>query len=259
MNIRKHIPNTITLGNLFCGCLAIVKAFEGDLVWTSYFVGIALILDFFDGFAARMLQVSSAIGKDLDSLADMVTFGVVPGVVMHKLMIISILPPALGSTSAEAGWTIYPALTAESASSYLPYFGFVITLFSCIRLAKFNNDTRQSDAFIGLPTPANTMLICSFPLVAAFQPNLLFVNEWIQNTWFLTLTSLLMSYLLVAEIPLFALKFKSFGWAENKLVYLFLLTSIILLLSLKFISIPLIIFLYILLSIVNNIFLKKKV
>ena len=251
MNIKKHIPNAITCGNLLCGCLAIVKAFEGDLVWTAYLAGIALVLDFFDGFTARMLKVTSPIGKDLDSLADMVTFGVVPGVVMFLMINFSISD----SIDPEPGrlWTHYDSVFPVS------YLAFIITIFSCIRLAKFNNDTRQSDSFIGLPTPANTMVICSFPLIEAFQPELHTVNFIIKDVNFLLILSGLMSYLLVAEIPLFALKFKNFSWASNKLVYCFLIVSVILLVSLKFVAIPLIILFYILISIVTNIFLKNEV
>ncbi len=261
MNIKKHIPNTITCGNLLCGCLAIVQVFQGNLVFAAYFVGIALVLDFFDGFTARMLKVASPIGKDLDSLADMVTFGVVPGVVMFKMigeahllgMQLSINAP---DTSA----------LATDSSIYLPqYLAFIITIFSCIRLAKFNNDTRQSDSFIGLPTPANTMVICSFPLIAASELekrglSLLQHRELLPMLpYFLIGISLLLSLLLVAEIPLFALKFKNFSWTDNKLVYCFLAVSVILFVTLKFVAIPLVILLYILVSIVNNIFLKKKV
>lgn len=253
MNIKKHIPNTITLGNLFCGCLALVKAFEGDLVGASYFVGISLILDFFDGFTARMLKVSSAIGKDLDSLADMVTFGVVPGVVMFKLI------GASFTDFQDDGLTAAGLQISPNEIGIACYVAFVITVFSCIRLAKFNNDTRQSNSFIGLPTPANTMVICSFPLILHFQPELVLVNNLISSSWFLLSVTALMSYLLVAEIPLFALKFKSFSWVKNKLVYTFLGVSLVLILGLKFVAIPLVIILYILVSIVNNIFLKNKV
>lgn len=259
MNIKKNIPNTITLGNLMCGCLAISKAFEGDLVSAAFFVGVALVLDFFDGFTARLLKVSSPIGKDLDSLADMVTFGVVPGVVVYKLIVLSMLKPILDSPPENIGWTIYPALTAESTNSVLPYFGFVITIFSCIRLAKFNNDTRQTGSFIGLPTPANAMVICSIPLIMTFQPELLVVNTIIQHVGFLIGLTAFMSYMLVAEIPLFALKFKSFAWSQNRQVYLFLISAVILLFSLKFIGIALVVLFYVLLSIVNNIFSKAKV
>jgi len=256
VTIKKHIPNAITCGNLLCGCLAIVQAFQGQLVWAAYFVGIALVLDFFDGFAARMLKVSSPVGKDLDSLADMVTFGVVPGIVMFKMITLSL--------SSFYVSDIYAGARANT-ESLLPYCAFIITVFSCIRLAKFNNDTRQSDSFIGLPTPANTMVICSFPLIfdmseenwvkeSVFNRDLLFINPYV-----LIIMSCILSVLLIAEIPLFALKFKNFSWASNKLVYVFLLVSVILLLMLQFVAIPLIILLYILISIVNNIFLKKKV
>lgn len=263
--IKKHIPNTITLGNLFCGCLALISAFEGDLVWAAYFVGISLVLDFFDGFTARMLKVSSAIGKDLDSLADMVTFGVVPGIVMFK-MLTNVSDMLVVDEPANVGWTIYPPLAGSADQpSYLPYFGLIITIFSCIRLAKFNNDTRQSDSFIGLPTPANTMIVCSFPLIfeshaewfsrsAMANPSLIVYAPFI-----LIGISVVLSFLLIAEIPLFALKFKNFSWASNKLVYVFLIVSVIMLISLQFLAIPLIILLYILMSIVNNIFLKTKV
>ncbi|MBX3163764.1 MAG: CDP-diacylglycerol--serine O-phosphatidyltransferase [Bacteroidetes bacterium] len=220
--MKKHIPNIITLGNLFCGCLAIVKIFEGDLIRAAYLVGIALICDFFDGFAARLLKVTSPIGKDLDSLADMVTFGVVPGLVMFHL------------------------------NSSLSYFAFIIPIFSAIRLAKFNNDTRQTSSFIGLPTPANAALICSLPLAAG-------ENYAQLDSWAYIPIVLIGSLLLVAEIPLFALKFKNFAWADNKIKYIFLVLCLVLLVALKFAAIPLIIILYILLSIVNNIFLNKKV
>ncbi|PBQ30845.1 CDP-diacylglycerol--serine O-phosphatidyltransferase [Sphingobacteriaceae bacterium] len=254
--IKKNIPNTLTLGNLFCGCLALVQAFNGNLVWAAYFVGISLVLDFFDGFAARALKVSSPIGKDLDSLADMVTFGVVPGVVMFKMLSFTLAPLYL--TDIFTG-------TEAKTDSLIPYLGFIITVFSCIRLAKFNNDTRQSDSFIGLPTPANTMVICSFPLIAQAQIesqglNLLEYKDLLPVlSWFLVGITVVFSILLVAEIPLFALKFKNFSWLTNKLVYSFLAVTAVLVALLKFVAIPLVIVLYILVSIVNNIFLKNKV
>ena len=236
MNLKRHIPNAFTCGNLICGCLAIIQVFEGQLSTAAYLVGMALIFDFFDGFMARLLRVPSSIGKDLDSLADMVTFGVVPGLVMYKLL----------------SGIVYPS---QMFPSCVPYFAFLIPLFSCVRLAKFNNDTRQSNSFIGLPTPSNAMVICSIPLISKFQgqPAILL------NPYFLCLLSLIMSLLLVAEIPLFALKFKSFRWPDNKLRFTFLALSLILLATLQFVAIPLIILLYILVSIVNNIFSKKKV
>ncbi|MDP1800033.1 MAG: CDP-alcohol phosphatidyltransferase family protein [Bacteroidota bacterium] len=259
--IKKHIPNAITCGNLLCGCLAIVKAFEGDLVWAAYLVGIALVLDFFDGFTARLLNVASPIGKDLDSLADMVTFGVVPGVVMFKMIATAwIMNVALSTGVPDT------SAVAIDDSTYLPqYFAFIIPIFSAIRLAKFNNDTRQSDSFIGLPTPANAMVICSIPLFVNTNPQALMcfrefnIDEYVLHPFVLCLVSLIMSLLLVSEIPLIALKFKNFGWADNKMRFILIGLSLLLLAVFQFVGIPLVIILYILLSIVDNIFFKKKV
>ncbi|MBI3519136.1 MAG: CDP-alcohol phosphatidyltransferase family protein [Bacteroidetes bacterium] len=250
MNIKKHIPNAITCGNLLCGCLAIVKAFEGNLVWAAYLVGIAAVLDFFDGLAARRLKVSSPIGKDLDSLADMVTFGVVPGVVMFQLM--------RNWSESEKG------LSPLSQNEFLSYFAFIITIFSAIRLAKFNNDTRQSESFIGLPTPANAILILSIPIIINFKNGMWFtdVHENLRpfvHPYVLCLMSLILSFLLVSELPLFALKFKHFKWKGNEIRFIFLFLSAVMLVTLQFVGIPLIIVLYILMSVISNISKKKAV
>jgi CDP-diacylglycerol--serine O-phosphatidyltransferase len=266
MNIKKHIPNAITCGNLFCGCLAIVSAFNGNLVLTAYLVGLAAILDFFDGFAARLLKVSGEIGKQLDSLADMVTFGVVPGVVMFQMIKLSIFNFAL---SGDSSVDTESKIGMLSEISVLPYIAFLITIFSCIRLAKFNLDTRQSDSFIGVPTPANSILICSIPLILYYHydfsflsaghnslvlpshiENDSFIVQLMINPYFLIVLTILMSFLLVAELPLFALKFKNFQWRGNRIRYSFLITSLILLILFQFVAIPFIIFLYIVLSIV---------
>ncbi|MEO6302032.1 MAG: CDP-alcohol phosphatidyltransferase family protein [Bacteroidia bacterium] len=249
MNIKKHIPNAITCGNLLCGCLAIVKAFEGNLVWAAYLVGIALVLDFFDGFTARLLKVSSPIGKDLDSLADMVTFGVVPGIVMFKLIFLAVAYDE--GTYSDRSW-ISDNLTK------LTYFAFIIPIFSAVRLAKFNNDTRQSDSFIGVPTPANAMFICSIPVI--YHLNGVATDmPFTESPYVLCFVSLIMSLLLVAPIPLLALKFKNFSWADNKMRFILIGLAIVTLAVFQFVGIPLVIILYILLSIVNNIFFKKKV
>jgi CDP-diacylglycerol--serine O-phosphatidyltransferase len=242
MTIKKHIPNAITCGNLLCGCIAIVCALNGNLIWSAYLVGIAAVLDFFDGFVARLLKVGGELGKQLDSLADMITFGVVPGMVMFQML------------SPEATWSFNGTELVIERPEYLQYIGFLITIFSAMRLAKFNIDTRQTNSFIGVPTPANSILICSLPLIQHFQPVVLNVNTFavINNTWFLVLLTLLMSYLLVAELPLFALKFKNFGWPDNKIRYSFLIISVVLLILFQFIAIPFIIFLYIALSVLNN-------
>ena len=276
MNIKKHIPNTITLGNLFCGCLAIINAMNGKLDLAAYFVGVALILDFLDGFFARLLYVSSPIGKDLDSLADMVTFGVVPGIVSYKMLsyitagnLTEVMSAdssegAFGQLSMIAGNFLKTAFVAnannfESYSSNWNYVALIIPIFSCLRLAKFNNDTRQSDSFIGLPTPANAMFICSIPLIAHMYPSYLEKFPLLLNPYFFCSLIIIFSFLLLAELPLLALKFKKFSWKGNEIKYIFLVLCLALILSLKLIALPSIIVLYILISIVNNIFLKPKV
>lgn len=254
MSLKQHIPNTITCGNLFCGCLAIVKCFEGDLVWAAYLVGIAAILDFFDGFAARMLRVTSAIGKDLDSLADMVTFGVVPGMVMFQLIKKAVMLNNFeGCAGCETpGHYIEPSII----ESYLPYAAFVISVFSAVRLAIFNNDNRQTVSFIGLPTPANGIFICSLPLVAAYNSHFIFI-QFMSSPLILCGLCCLMSFLLLAKIPLFSLKFKTFTWIGNRTRYLFLISCVLLFVFFKFVGIPLTILLYILYSVVDN-FIKKQ-
>jgi CDP-diacylglycerol--serine O-phosphatidyltransferase len=248
LSIKKHIPNAITCGNLLCGCLAIVKAFEGDLVWAAYLVGIALVLDFFDGFTARLLKVASPIGRDLDSLADMVTFGVVPGVVMYFLI--------LNSLQWKDGIE-FPLVIDDTVYKYLAYTGFMIPIFSAIRLAKFNNDIRQSDSFIGLPTPANAMFICSIPLIYHLE-GLGSDKPFTENPYVLCLVSCVLSLLLVAPLPLLALKFKNFGWADNKMRFILIGLSVICLAVFQFVGIPLVIILYILLSVINNLLSKKQ-
>jgi len=247
MKIKTHIPNAITCCNLFCGCLSIIKIFEGDLILGSYLIGLSILFDFFDGFFARLLKVSSSIGKDLDSLADMVTFGLAPALIMFKL---------IGASCVLQLNSYLVEINPMDNPVFLPqYLALIITIFSAIRLAKFNNDSRQSDSFIGLPTPANAIIICSLPLISEFQPELTLINSTIHS---LNCFSLLSSYLLVAEIPMFALKFKNFKWQDNKLRFVFLIMSLLFILVFKFLAIPIIVIIYILLSIVNNIFLKKK-
>lgn len=248
MAIKKHIPNAITCCNLICGCLAIVEVLQGNLESASFLVGLAAVFDFFDGFAARMLRVTSPIGKDLDSLADMVTFGVVPGMMVYQLLSQSLQTPGM-STNAHAQLCSWQAC--------LPFVAFLIIVFSAIRLAKFNNDTRQTTSFVGLPTPANAILICSLPLILehSASPQL---QHIILNPFVLVFLTVGLSYLLVAEIPLFALKFRNFSWNGNRTRYTFLLASALLLALFRFTGIPLIILLYVLMSINSNYFAKRK-
>lgn len=225
--MKRHIPNAITCANLFSGCIGIVFAFKGDLQFAAYFVILSGIFDFFDGMVARLLHVKSAIGKDLDSLADMVSFGFLPGVIMFQLLKIS------------------------STSEYLPYLAFFITIFSALRLAKFNNDERQTEDFIGLNTPMNTLFFVSLPYIAVDYPNI------ISSTPILLAVTAITSYLLISEIKIFSLKFSNLSWAKNKIKFIFLILSAILIIAFKFLAVPLILILYIGLSFLH--FKNEKV
>jgi CDP-diacylglycerol--serine O-phosphatidyltransferase len=243
MNIKKHIPNLITLINLFCGCVAIVfisKAVEtGDSFnyeMAFYMVCLGIFFDFFDGFFARLFKVSSPLGLQLDSLADMVTSGVAPGYVMYTMFV---------NSGHQLG-----------TNAFIPFLGFIVTLGSCYRLANFNIDTRQTDSFIGLPTPACSLFMLSLPLVLKFSDSLMLL-EILTNQWVLLVITLCSAYIMNAEIPLFSLKFKKFTFKDNILQIVFLAISFVCLLLLQFGAIPVIIIIYILLSIINNIFLKK--
>jgi len=238
MSIKKHIPNAITCGNLLCGCFAIIQALQGNLLASAFLVGLAAIFDFLDGFVARLLKVSSPIGKDLDSLADMVTFGVVPGFVMFHLIKIS-----TASVSDSSFGNQIPGML-----NYLKYTAFFIPLLSAIRLAKFNNDTRQSDSFIGVPTPANAILICSLTFILDKHEQF----HFLANPFVLSLLALILSLLLVAELPLFALKFKHFKWKGNEIRFIFLFMSLIIIVLFQIIAIPFIIVIYILLSVIYS-------
>jgi CDP-diacylglycerol---serine O-phosphatidyltransferase len=237
MNLKKHIPNIITLLNLLCGCIALVFAGEANFEMAFFFVCLGIFFDFFDGFFARLFHVSSPLGLQLDSLADMVTSGVVPGFVLFKMLSNSV--------------------NSDPSLMYLPYLGFIITLGSCYRLANFNIDTRQTDTFIGLPTPANALFILSLPLILKNSDSLL-VLELLINPWVLIIISMLSAYILNAEIPLFALKIKKFNFKDNALQLFFLLISILLLAYLQFAGVALIIVFYVLLSIITNKFKANK-
>jgi CDP-diacylglycerol--serine O-phosphatidyltransferase len=252
--MKKHIPNLITLLNLFCGCVAIFFAVHGVFELVALFVFLGIIFDYFDGFAARLLNVRSELGLQLDSLADMVTSGVVPGIVMFKLL----------EMSSTGGWSA--GLMSDKASeflsrslevsSYLPFLGLVVTLASAYRLAKFNIDGNQTNSFIGLPTPANTLLIISLPLILLYHNNEI-LNGIILNQWFLIGLTFLSAYLLNANIPLFALKFKNWSFKDNAIRYVFLVVSIVLLVTLRYMAVPAIIIFYIVFSLVNAIGEKR--
>ena len=238
----KQIPNIITSLNLVCGCVAIMFAVSGDLVSASFFAFAGIFLDFFDGLAARVLNAQSQVGLQLDSLADVVTSGVLPGIVMVQL-----LSEALTGKSLDISAIFSDTANNTSIEGYLPFIGLLIAVASGYRLAKFNVDTRQTTSFIGLPVPANTLLILSLPLILSFQASQQ-ITEVILTPWFLIVITLVSCVLLNAEIPLFGLKFKTWNFKDNAVRYLFLISSILLLVVLKFIAIPIIIFLYILVS-----------
>jgi len=223
--MKKHIPNTITCCNLISGCIATYWAFQGVWDVALLFIIIGAVFDFFDGMSARLLGVSSPIGKELDSLADDVTFGFAPSAIIFDFL--------------KKGSDYLP-------SEYLIYIAFIMAAFSALRLAKFNLDERQAMGFIGLPTPANALFWGAL-LVGA--------GEWLASSPYLYYAVVagifISSWLLVAEIPMFALKFKTWGFKENKLKYCFLITCIPLL-GLGVVGIAIIIAWYIILSVVNS-------
>lgn len=236
--IKKEIPNVITLGNLLCGCLGIYFIFKGDESLAGYMIIVAAVLDFFDGFVARLLKVQSPLGKELDSLADVVTFGVLPGFILLKIM-------------------IDDSLSELNIEPLFAYTAFLVPLFSAYRLAKFNIDARQSDRFIGVPTPANGMVVASFALIMNQNPDGFIGNILLNHEEYVAIYAVIISILLVAEIPLIALKFKKFNLKDNIFRYLLIFSSIILIVLLQIESIPYIFIVYFLVSLLENLTTNK--
>ena len=228
--IVKNLPNSITSCNLFCGCIASYMAFQSKYEYAFLFIVLGAVFDFFDGMTARLLHVSSPIGKELDSLADDITFGLAPAAIAFSLF----------------KEVHYPAWL-EPVSHLLPYTAFLIAVFSALRLAKFNLDERQSTSFIGMPTPANALFWGS--LVVGEHAWL--VSESF-NALYLLILVLVMSLLLVAELPMFSLKFKDLSWGHNKISYIFLIVSIPLLVIFQLSGFAAVILWYILLSILTR-------
>ncbi|GAB3711686.1 CDP-alcohol phosphatidyltransferase family protein [Flavobacterium koreense] len=241
MNIKKHIPNILTLLNLLCGCIAIVFVSKLRFDLAFYFVCLGIFFDFFDGFFARKFGVAGPLGVQLDSLADMVTSGVVPGYVMCQMLSFD------GS---------FMQITNDLSFFQVSFLGFIITLGACYRLANFNIDTRQSDSFIGLPTPANALFIMSLPLVIE-ECHFLTLSELLNIKWVLLAITMISAYVMNAEIPLFSLKIKNFSFQKYKLQIGFLVLSIVMIATLQYLAIPLIIMTYVLLSVANNMLAKK--
>ena len=224
--MAKHIPNLLTISNLICGCIALYFTFQGKLVFTAYLIGLAAVFDFMDGAVARLLNVSNPIGKELDSLADMVSFGLVPGSVVFHLI-------------------------EEDALNQYSFMALLIPIFSAYRLAKFNVDENQNENFIGLPTPANCLVFVSIPLITTFNSESI-IAYLVEIPEILLIITVLMSLALVSRINMFSLKFKNFKLQDNKFRFFLITMSIILLTWLEFSAIPIIILLYILMSMVKR-------
>ena len=281
-----NIPNLITASNMLCGVFAIILAFAGRIDIAPYFIFLAAILDFFDGFLARILKQQGELGKQLDSLADMISFGLAPGIIMMVVLItqtsqvnledivwhgeyittktivesngeiVSMLPVWMAIDDWKAG------LINLKDIDFLPFAALIIPFFSLFRLAKFNIDTRQSESFIGLPTPANTIFFMAFPLLLTqyggtkgWEHNLIM---WLVQPVVLIPIIVIMSVLLVSELPLFALKFKHFKWKGNEIRYVFLISCGILISTLLIWSIPIIVLLYLILSFIQHILRKNR-
>ena len=232
----RHVPNAITCMNLFCGCLSVIASFDNLFMISACCIIVAAVFDFLDGFAARWLQSYSAMGKELDSLADMVSFGVAPGFIMYQLIL-----------QAEGNTGLY---------RWLAFLAILIPVFAALRLAKFNTDTRQTDSFIGLPKPASALFICSLAFIASYGGTMSIITT---NICFLLTTTFALSLLMVAELPLFSLKFKTFNWKNNKTRYWFVIISALVLATMQGAGLAAVIMLYILFSIISNILCKRKV
>jgi len=226
LNIKSQIPNTLTLLNLLFGVIGIIWVLDGQILTGAYFVLIAAGFDFLDGFVARLLKVQSDMGKELDSLADVVSFGVLPGLILFMM-----------------------AKNATPSDSYLPYLTLIVPMLSAYRLAKFNLDTRQSDRFIGLNTPSNALFVSTLPYLGMQWP---VIGEWLSSPWTLIAIAWIFALLLISEIPMIALKFKSTSFSKNRFRYALILLSLAIFASLQLAGIPLVILAYIGLSVIEN-------
>ncbi len=233
--MKRHIPNFITSLNLFSGCIGIILALQYRIDYAAYFIAVSALFDFLDGMAARVLHVKSEIGKELDSLADVVSFGVLPGIIVYQLM-------AASPNTPEAG----------SVISIFSLLALIIPVLSAVRLAKFNLDTRQTTSFIGLPVPANALFLGSLPLIkmqAGYSDSLSWLSGVTDNYYVLALLAIGMSLLLVSELPLISLKFSNLKITDNKPQFILVLFAVTAFALLTFTAIPLIILAYILLSV----------
>lgn len=231
IHIKSHIPNTVTCFNLFSGCIACVMAFEAKYELALIFIILSGVFDFFDGMLARTLGAHSAIGKELDSLADDISFGVAPALIVFSFL-------------KEPGLS-YPSFL-EGFRDYVPYTAFILAVFSALRLAKFNIDERQTSSFIGMPTPANALF---WGALIVGGKDFILTNC---NVVGILILIIIFSLLLVSEIPMFALKFKNLTWRDNKTSFIFLIISAPLLIFLGISGFAAVIVWYTLLSLITK-------
>jgi CDP-diacylglycerol--serine O-phosphatidyltransferase len=224
VGLAKHIPNFFTCCNIASGCIGIAVAFDGHLLWAAAWLWVGAVFDFLDGFAARLLGKYSEVGKQLDSLADMVTFGVLPSAI------------------------IFIYMQRETSSMFVPFTAFLLAVFAALRLAKFNIDQRQTHEFIGLPTPASAIFISALPLMEYAHPD---VFQVIGNIYALLSVIIVLCILMVSEIPMLSLKFSDWKWSGNAYRYVLIITSVVLLLTFRTFGIPMIMILYVFLSLVR--------
>lgn len=236
--MKKHIPNLITSCNVLCGTLAIFAGMYGYLAWAAGFILLGMVFDFFDGMTARLLHVKSEIGKELDSLADMVSFGVAPAILAHLLMLRE-LPGNSVTLFVEWSWS-------EKIVVFAPLF---ITAFSAYRLAKFNLDVRQTTDFIGMPTPANALFWVSLVFGSVYTPEL--YRLLFGNVWVLAVCAVILSILLVCELPMFSLKISGFAWKKNQIRYSYFILLVLLAVILGKAVVIFMIPVYILFAVIN--------
>lgn len=260
-----NIPNLLTAGNFFCGMLSIILSLTGNVHLAAFPLIGSLFFDYLDGMVARLLHQQGELGKQMDSLADVVSFGVAPGIWLLVLLPSVINLDILTFDRQIITYRFYDwiyGLLEREHYNFWPFLGLLVPVFSMFRLAKFNIDTRQSTSFIGLPTPANTMFFSIYPIIIfqaqggdkiSLQLSEIFCNPYVMITFIMVF-----SYLLIAELPLFSLKFKNLSWKENQIRFIFLLLTLVLIITFKMFSMPIIIVLYLIVSLVDNKIIKRN-
>jgi CDP-diacylglycerol--serine O-phosphatidyltransferase len=238
--IIANIPNLITLMNLISGAIGIFLVFENHLLWACYMIYVAAVFDFMDGFFARLLKVTSDIGKSLDSLADVISFGLLPTAIIYNIILMIIKHS-------------HPEFTFQTASPLelcLLASSLLMVAFSALRLANFNVDTRQNYGFIGLPTPANAILISSFPFIINNFGSI--GSKLLMNLYVIIPVIVILSFLMVAEIPMLSFKFRTFKFTENIYRYLLIFIALVGIIIWGFMAIPVVFVFYIVFSLVQK-------